>query len=153
MPSFKGLWSILGSFRNLIFAHCSVVLQRMRNLWRRRPKDGSLQVFKKAKDRSLKPFHVQAHAEFALVLNSVDLWVFGCVFVRVWCFRLSISYQFGMLLYFRVLDVKIELNISIGSWLNFYDRLLVFCGDSELFCVIFGSPISIVFVFRLGAVV
>ena len=79
MPSFKGFGGILGSFQNLIFAHCFVVLQRLPNLWRRRPKDGSFKVSKKAKDGSFKPFHVQAHVEFALVLNSANLWVFGCV--------------------------------------------------------------------------
>ena len=42
----------------------------------------SLQVSRKAKDGSLRPFHVQAHAEFALVLNSANLWVFGCVFCK-----------------------------------------------------------------------
>ena len=57
-----------------------IVLQRLPNLWR--PKDESLQVSKEAKDGRLRPFHVQAHAEFALVLNSVNLWVFGCVFCK-----------------------------------------------------------------------
>ena len=96
---------------------------------------------------------MQAHANFSLVLNNANLWVFRCVFVRVWCFRLSILYQFGLLLYCRHLDVKIELDTCIGSWLYFFDRLLVFCGVFELFCVIFGSLMCIVFVLHLGAVV
>ena len=47
-----------------------------------RLKNGSLQVSRKAKDGSLKPFHVHAHGEFAFVLNSADLWVFGCIFCK-----------------------------------------------------------------------
>ena len=82
MPSFKGFGGILGLFDNLIFAHCFVVLQRLPNLWRRRPKDRILKVSRKSNDGSLNQFHVQAHAEFSLVLNSADLWVFGCVFCK-----------------------------------------------------------------------
>ena len=55
-----------------------------------RPKNGSLQVYMKAKDGILKPFHVNAHTEFAFVLNSADLWVFGCVF----CMSLVFSVEY-----------------------------------------------------------
>ena len=57
--------------------------------------------------------------------------------IRTWCFQLSILYQFGLLVYCRNLDVKIELDTCVGSWLSFYDRLLGYCGVSRLFCVIF----------------
>lgn len=40
---------------------------------------------------------MQAHAEFALVLNSADLWVFGCDFVRFLVFPIEyfISVRFA----------------------------------------------------------
>ena len=77
----------------------------------------------------------------------------GVFLIRAWCFRLSILYQFGFLLYCRQLDVKIDLDTCVGLWLSFYDRLLGYCGVSRLFCVVIGSPMGIVFVLHLGAVV
>ena len=65
MPPLKEVWRQFRFMPELDFAHCFVVLQRLPNLWRRRPKDGSLEFSRKAKDRSLRPVHVQAHAEFA----------------------------------------------------------------------------------------
>lgn len=109
----------MGSFLDLIFAHCFVVLQRLLNLWRRRPKDGSLQVSRKAKDGSLRLFHVQAHAEFAFVPNSADLCVFWVCsqvcFSKGLCFQLSFMYQFGLLLYCSHFSIKIEWNKCVGS--------------------------------------
>ena len=92
----------MGSFYILILDNFLVVLQRLPKLWRRRPKNGSFQVSKKAKDGILKPFHVHAHTEFAFVLNSADLGVFGVIFGLSLGFQLSVSYQFGLLLYFRL---------------------------------------------------
>ena len=77
----------------------------------------------------------------------------GVFLIRVWCFRLSILYQFGLRMYCKHLDIKIKLDTCIGLWLYFCDRLLVFCGVSELFRVVFRSPMGIVFVLRLGDVV
>ena len=48
--------------------------------------------------------------------------------IRAWSFWLSILYQFGLLLYCRYFDVKIELDTCVGSWLYFYDILLGYCG-------------------------
>jgi len=84
MPSFKGFGGILGSFQNLIFAHSLLFFRGCQTCgegdprtgvcrFPGRPKNGSLQVSRKAKDGSLKPFHVHAHTEFAFVLNSADL--------------------------------------------------------------------------------
>ena len=77
----------------------------------------------------------------------------GVFLTRAWCFPLSILYQFGLLLYSRHLDVKMELDTCIGLWLYFCDKLLVYCDVSGLFCVVFGSLMSIVFLLHLGAVV
>ena len=52
----------------------------------------------------------------------------GVFLIRAWSFRLSILYQFGLLLYSRYVDVKIELDKCVGLWLYLYDRLLGYCG-------------------------
>ena len=65
MPSFKEVWRHFGLILELDFCSLLCCSSEMPNLWRRRPKDGSLQVSRKAKDGSLRPFHVQAHAEFS----------------------------------------------------------------------------------------
>ena len=77
----------------------------------------------------------------------------GVFLITAWCFRLSISYQFGLFLYCRHLDVEIELDTCVGSWLYLCDRLLGYCSVYGLFCVIFKRLMGIVFVLRLGAVV
>ena len=61
----------------------------------------------------------------------------GVFLIRAWSFRLSILYQFGLLLYCRYFDVKIELDTCVGSWLSFNNILLGYCGVSRLFCVLF----------------
>ena len=93
----------------------------------------------KAKDRILRSFHVQAHVGFAFGLTVQICEFLGVFLIRAWCFRLSILYQFGLPLYCRHLDVKIDLNICIGFWLYFYDRLLVFCGVLGYFVLFSGA--------------
>ena len=66
MPSFKEVWRHFGLIGELDFAHCFVVLQRLPNPWRKKLKDESLYVSRKAKDGSLRPFHVQAHEIFSI---------------------------------------------------------------------------------------